>query len=537
MLAGVIAAVRLCCAAWCLPCSAAELARLRAGAHGQPWARLLPQGGPRASPQGGPTSAPPPGAAAVDFYDIQGHAALEVGTLNPDSATLHPSVGGSLQGSAAASSIVCCGATCMNDASGGTQEPNWPMQPAAAGLHAVTAIKSFGCDTVLVHVAICKARHGAKAKRLPSVPGCGHLRLPFAMPLFFAAPPTAPSHAAAAAPAASAPAPAVSAPAMSALAAAALRARPQQAAKPPAASAGAAGGSSRAGHPGAAREDTLERASPTLGPQQQFGVVSGPGTGDSAQLTAPPQQSAALLNCRPIGNELPPAPSAVRGSSTADVMAQTPGQAIPPAQPQPSAATRQQPAMRPAAAVATAGALPSPAAGTTALPLEPAAAGVFANKAAAAAPLEAGLPAAAAASAVVQSAAAAAALELDAPAQAAGTAAEGAVRARQAAQEPPGAAAKSCGSVPAAGLGSAASAEGSRAEQQLDAAPAAGPLNPTAAHVQQLVDRDASVRVRVGNKAAADAESTAAVTAQDPASPAFAFGSDFVQLPESPVVR
>lgn len=64
-----------------LPCSAAELARLRAGAHGQPWAGLLPQGGSGATPQGGPAAAPPPGTAAVDFYDIQGRAALEVGRI------------------------------------------------------------------------------------------------------------------------------------------------------------------------------------------------------------------------------------------------------------------------------------------------------------------------------------------------------------------------------------------------------------------------------------------------------------------------
>ena len=82
----------LSCAAWCLPCSAADLARLRAGAHGKPWARLLPQGGF--------TAALPPSAAAVDFYDVQGRAALEVGSLFVRSSTLlQQSIGLTLPGS------------------------------------------------------------------------------------------------------------------------------------------------------------------------------------------------------------------------------------------------------------------------------------------------------------------------------------------------------------------------------------------------------------------------------------------------------
>ena len=102
MCVDITAAMQLCLAALCLPCSAAELAKLRAGAHGQPWARLLPQGGSGPTPQGGPAAAAPLGTAAVDFFDIQGRAALEVGENSGFTVmVVRQSAGVTLQGSAA----------------------------------------------------------------------------------------------------------------------------------------------------------------------------------------------------------------------------------------------------------------------------------------------------------------------------------------------------------------------------------------------------------------------------------------------------
>jgi trimeric autotransporter adhesin len=397
-------------------------------------------------------------------------------------------------------------------------------------------------DTVLVHVAICKAHHGTKAKRLPPVSGCGHLRLPFAMPLFFAAPPanTSPTAAAAPAPAANAaarssassaaaaaPAAAVSAgaEAIGSPVGAASRAVSQQTAQLPAVSAAATGGNARGRNPGAARG--LRKPEP----QQHF--AAGPSTGDLAPLDAPPQQSAASLNGRNPARHKPHASAvAADGSSTAGTVAPAHGQAVPRMQAQMLVAARLQPRAKPAAAATAIEVVGSRAAASMAAPVVLAATGMPADKAAAAATSKAGKPTPTAA---VQMAAAAPALDLDGAAQAAGAAAGCPVEAQQAAWQPPGVGRSSGVAAATAGFGLEAVAEGSGAGQQLSSVSAPRLSDPTAVQVQQPAD--AVTQVHVGERKAADVVSTAAEAVQDPANPEFAFGSDFVELPESPVAR